>query len=197
MVSLPSWRLIFIVSIYKSISYIHQTFRSVPQNGGILACRLYGYGLCKGKPFPPKTNRLFWPSTSILGTWNCWWLLEKNHLNQCKFSMTCFKNWQLFDDGQKTDPRNSLPIDKRCKNWKTYFDHGSLRKGGQPCFSTTFRYQMVAFHRDESHGRVSGDSWMYPDPNMGLLWEIPIQAMYIVGIYGFFESPRIPSESTS
>ena len=26
---------------------------------------------------------------------------------------------------------------------------------------------------------VSGDGWMYPDPNVGPLWEIPIYALYI------------------
>ena len=29
----------------------------------------------------------------------------------------------------------------------------------------------------------SGDSWMYPGPNVPL-WEIPIKALYHVGIYG-------------
>ena len=38
-----------------------------------------------------------------------------------------------------------------------------------------------------------GNSWMHPDPNMGPLWEIPILALYFVGIYGG-KFPRIPKE---
>ena len=38
----------------------------------------------------------------------------------------------------------------------------------------------------------SGDSWMYPDPNVGPLWEIPIEALYYVVI--FPKNPRTPAK---
>jgi len=48
---------------------------------------------------------------------------------------------------------------------------------------------------DRSQESVSGDSWMYPDPNVGALWEIPPKKLqFIVGRkmgYNLQDSPRI------
>ena len=40
----------------------------------------------------------------------------------------------------------------------------------------------------------SGGSWMYPDPNEGPLWEIPIFKPQKSGYLWVFSSPRIPSD---
>ena len=69
-----------------------------------------------------------------------------------------------------TPPKSLIALQK--DGWKTIFSVQNGAFFAEPCYTPgDVRQGILCWNC------WRGDSWMYPDPNVGSIWEIPIEAL--------------------